>query len=166
MTPELIDKMRKAAEAMPKAARLPFDPFAIASANAEFAAGLAMRPADLFQIQVEAARQWGDFWQRTLTGAEFARPRDRRFAAPAWQDDAWFRAIRDAYLLASDQLRSVVAAGDGGATVRFLLDQYLNAVAPSNFASTNPDVIKRVKETGGANLVQGFLNLLEDVGSG
>jgi polyhydroxyalkanoate synthase len=49
---------------------------------------------------------------------------------------------------------------------RFLLDQYLNAVAPSNFATTNPDVVKRVKETGGANLVQGFLNLLEDVGSG
>ena len=49
---------------------------------------------------------------------------------------------------------------------RFLLDQYLNAVAPTNFAATNPEVVKRVKETGGANLVQGFLNLLEDVGSG
>ena len=49
---------------------------------------------------------------------------------------------------------------------RFLLDQYLNAVAPTNFATTNPEVVKRVKETGGANLVQGFMNLLEDVGSG
>ena len=49
---------------------------------------------------------------------------------------------------------------------RFLLDQYLNAIAPTNFATTNPDVVKRIKETGGANLVQGFLNLLEDVGSG
>jgi polyhydroxyalkanoate synthase len=49
---------------------------------------------------------------------------------------------------------------------KFLLDQYLNAVAPSNFATTNPEVVKRVKDTGGANLVQGFLNLLEDVGSG
>ena len=49
---------------------------------------------------------------------------------------------------------------------RFLLDQYLNAISPSNFAATNPEVVKRTKETGGANLVQGFLNLLEDVGSG
>ena len=50
--------------------------------------------------------------------------------------------------------------------VRFLLDQYLNAVSPSNHALTNPDVIKRTKETNGANLVQGFANLLEDVSSG
>ena len=53
-----------------------------------------------------------------------------------------------------------------GAMARFLLDQYLNAISPSNFAATNPEVVKRIKETGGANLVQGFLNLLEDVGSG
>jgi polyhydroxyalkanoate synthase len=166
VTPELIDKMRKAAEAMPKSASLPFDPFAIASAGAEFAAGLAMKPTDLFQVQVEAARQWGDYWQRTLTGAETPKPRDRRFAAPAWQDDAWFRAIRDAYLLASDQLRSVVATGEGGPMVRFLLDQYLNAVAPSNFAHSNPEVIERTRETGGANLVQGFAHLLEDLAKG
>ena len=49
---------------------------------------------------------------------------------------------------------------------RFLLDQYLNAIAPTNFAATNPEVVKRTKETNGANLVQGFANLLEDVGSG
>ncbi len=49
---------------------------------------------------------------------------------------------------------------------RFLLDQYLNAVAPTNFAQTNPEVVKRTKETNGANLVQGFANLLEDIASG
>ena len=53
---------------------------------------------------------------------------------------------------------SIATAGDDaqGAMARFLLDQYLNAVAPTNFAATNPDVVKRTKETGGANLVQGF----------
>ena len=52
------------------------------------------------------------------------------------------------------------------ATARLLLDQYLNAISPANFAFTNPDVVARTKETKGANLVQGFANLLEDIGSG
>ena len=49
---------------------------------------------------------------------------------------------------------------------RFLLDQYLNAISPTNFAATNPEVVKRTQETMAQNLVQGFANSLEDVGSG
>jgi polyhydroxyalkanoate synthase len=153
-----------------KKAPLPFDPFALAQAATEAAIGLAARPAELLNVQLEAARQWSDFWSGALSGKASEKPRDRRFSAAEWQDDPYYRAIRDSYLLASRQLRETVdrTAGDGSnaAMARFLLDQYLNAVAPSNFAATNPDVVKRVKETGGANLVQGFLNLWEDVGSG
>jgi len=153
-----------------KKAPLPFDPFALAQAAGEAAMGLAARPAELLNVQIEAAKQWSDFWSDALAGKPSEKPRDRRFASIEWQDDPYYRAIRDSYLLASRQLRDAVerSAGDSstGAMARFLLDQYLNAVAPTNFASTNPDVVKRVKETGGANLVQGFLNLLEDVGSG
>ena len=149
---------------------LPFDPFALAQAASDAAVGLAARPAELLTVQLEAARQWSDFWTGALAGKPTEKPRDRRFSAPEWQDDPYYRAIRDAYLLASKQLREAVGkvAGDTsqGAMARFLLDQYLNAIAPTNFAATNPDVVKRVKETGGANLVQGFKNLLEDVGSG
>jgi polyhydroxyalkanoate synthase len=149
---------------------LPFDPFALAQAAGEAAVGLAARPAELLTVQMEAARQWGEFWTGAMAGKTSEKPRDRRFAAAEWQDDPYFRAIRDAYLLASEQLRDTVgkAAGDTsqGAMARFLLDQYLNAIAPTNFVATNPEVVKRTKETGGANLVQGFLNLLEDVGSG
>ena len=149
---------------------LPFDPFALAQAATEAAVGLAARPAELLNIQLEAAKQWGDFWTGALTGQASEKPRDRRFSSPEWQDDPYYRGLRDAYLLASKQLRDSVgnAAGDGpnGAMTRFMLDQYLNAVAPTNFAMTNPDVVKRVKETGGANLVQGFANLVEDVASG
>ena len=153
-----------------KKAPLPFDPFALAQAAGEAAIGLAARPAELLNVQLEAARQWSDFWTDALAGKPGEKPRDRRFSSPEWQDDPYYRAIRDSYLLASRQLREAVgrSAGDSpnGAMAKFLLDQYLNAVAPSNFAATNPDVVKRVKDTGGANLVQGFLNLLEDVGSG
>lgn len=153
-----------------KKAPLPFDPFALAQAAGEAAIGLTARPAELLNVQIEAAKQWSDFWSDALSGKASEKPRDRRFSAPEWQDDPYYRAIRDSYLLASRQLRDVVDRTTGpssnGAMARFLLDQYLNAVAPTNFATTNPEVVKRVKETGGANLVQGFMNLLEDVGSG
>ena len=149
---------------------LPFDPFALAQAAGDVAASMAARPAELLTVQMEAAKQWSDFWTGTLSGKPSEKPRDRRFSAAEWQDDPYYRAIRDAYLLASSQLRDMVgkSAGNGshGAMARFLLDQYLNAIAPSNFAATNPEVVKRTKETNGANLVQGFANLLEDVGSG
>jgi polyhydroxyalkanoate synthase len=132
--------------------------------------GLAARPTELLNVQLEAAKQWSDFWTGALSGTPTEKPRDRRFSAAEWQDDPYYRAIRDAYLLASKQLRDTVekTAGNGsqGAMARFLLDQYLNAISPTNFAATNPEVVKRTKETGGQNLVQGFSNLLEDIGSG
>ena len=153
-----------------KKAPLPFDPFALAQAAGETAIGLAARPAELLNIQLAAAKQWSDFWTDAIAGRPSEKPRDRRFSSAEWQDDPYYRAIRDSYLLASRQLREAVerSSGEGanGAMARFMLDQYLNAVAPTNFATTNPEVVKRVKDTGGANLVQGFLNLLEDVGSG
>ncbi|MBA3666935.1 MAG: class I poly(R)-hydroxyalkanoic acid synthase [Sphingomonas sp.] len=173
MIGDLTRRLTEAAEKMMKGevkATMPFDPFAIARATNEFAMGLAMRPADLMRVQVEAAKQWGDFWIGALANQAGEKPRDRRFSAPEWQDDAYYRSLRDAYLLASQQLREVVSLGgdegNGQAMVRFLLDQYLNAVSPSNHAATNPDVVKRIKETGGANLVQGFAHFLEDVSSG
>ena len=160
-----------AAEAMTAAMRKvpgstqPYDPLAIAGAMTDFATSIS--PAALFEVQMDAAKQWGEFWTRALTpGAENPKPRDRRFAAAEWQDDPWYRTIRDAYLLASDQLRALVGTGQETAMVRFLLDQYLNAIAPSNFAMTNPEVVARTIETKGANLAQGFAHLLEDLSSG
>jgi polyhydroxyalkanoate synthase subunit PhaC len=170
---DMTRRLSEAAEKMMKGEvkpTLPFDPFAIAQATSEFALGLAMKPQDLMEVQLAAAQQWGAFWTGALAGTESEKPRDRRFAAAEWQGDAYYRAIRDAYLLASKQLRDVVALGDGTdssqATVRFLLDQYLNAISPTNFAATNPEVVKRTKETNGANLVQGFAHLIEDIASG
>src|SRR5688572_29924553 len=100
---EAAEKMMKG-EVKPT---LPFDPLAIAQATSEFALGIAMKPAHLMEVQMAAAQQWGHYWLGALSGTETEKPRDRRFAAPEWQDDAYYRAIRDAYLLASQQLREV-----------------------------------------------------------
>ena len=148
---------------------LPYDPITLARSMTEF--GQSLNPTKMFELQVDAARQWTDFWTRQwLPAADTAPPRDRRFAAAAWQDDPWYRAIRDAYLLASAQLKEAAAQGGGSASskamIEFLLDQWLNALSPANFAVTNPDVVQRTLETGGSNLLQGFANLIEDVAGG
>ncbi|MBX3562880.1 MAG: hypothetical protein KF780_13830 [Sphingomonas sp.] len=154
----------------PLATSRPYDPLALFQTMAEFAVNV--RPEQLLQVQLDAAREWTAFWTDALTpkAPSDARPRDRRFAHPGWEEQPYFRALRDAYLLASKQLRESVkaAGGDGSkaAMMNFLADQYLNAVAPTNFAMTNPEVVQRTVETGGANLAAGFANLLEDVAAG
>jgi polyhydroxyalkanoate synthase len=173
---DMSRRLTEAAEKMMKGevkTTLPFDPFAIAQATGDFAMSLAARPQDLVQVQMAAAQQWSDFWSSAFANRPGDIPRDRRFSAKEWQEDPYYRGLRDAYLLASEQMRGMVSLGDatGGndakkSMVRFLLDQYLNAVAPSNYALTNPDVVKRIKETNGANLVQGFAHFLEDLSSG
>ncbi len=152
------------------AASRPYDPLALFRTMADFATNFP--PEQLLQVQIDAAREWAGFWTEAmaLRPPSDAKPRDRRFAHPEWEQQPWFRSLRDAYLLASKQLRdSVKAAGDDGpdaAMMNFLADQYLNAVAPTNFAMTNPEVVQRTIETGGANLAAGFANLLEDVAAG
>ena len=96
-----------------------------------------------------------------MTGKAADAPRDRRFAAPRMAGRPLLP--RDPRFLSArvEAAARLVSVGErrrqsSRATVRFLLDQYLNAVAPTNFAHTNPEVIKRTKETNGANLVQGF----------
>ena len=150
---------------------LPFDPFALAKAGSDVAMSLAMRPQDLMQVQMDAARQWGDFWIGALTGKPSAAPRDRRFKASEWQDD---RLLPFGSRRLSAGLETAARAGRDRRRQRpvarprcgLLLDQYLNAISPANFAFTNPEVVKRTKESGGTNLVQGFANLLEDIASG
>ncbi len=146
----------------------PYDPLALFQTVSDATLAVMRDPHQLFAVQAEAAREWGHFWGGVWSVGE--KPRDRRFAAPEWQDDPWYRAIRDAYLLASAQMRRLAMASGGStadrAMIAFLLDGWLNAVAPTNFAMTNPEVVKRTVETGGANLLAGFANLVEDVASG
>ncbi len=92
---------------------LPFDPFALAQATGDVAMSIAMRPQDLLQVQMDAAKQWGDFWMGAMSGKAGDAPRDRRFMSADWQDDPYYRGVRDSYLLASKQLRELISLGDG-----------------------------------------------------
>jgi polyhydroxyalkanoate synthase len=164
-------KAMQSALSAPTGQTRPFDPMALASTMTGFATRLATRPDALMSAYVEGVQQWSQFWLNAMDPkADAAKVRDRRFAAPAWSEDPWYRSIRDAYLLASEQMRALVKADEGDgpdkAMVGFMLESWLNAAAPTNYAMTNPDVVQRTVETQGANLAKGFANFLEDLGTG
>lgn len=154
-----------------------YDPAAVVSAVGDVMAGVMAQPAKVLEAQMEAVHHWNQLWCGMLLpdGAEkpVVTPErgDRRFRDEKWETSPYFRQIKDSYLLACKQMRTLVqASGEEDKSKRalaeLLLEQYLNAVAPTNFALTNPEVLRRTVETGGANLVSGFANMLSDMADG
>lgn len=97
--------------------------------------------------------------------------KDRRFAAPEWRDNPVFDTIRKTYLALSDKLLGTVdEVGDlddeSRQKLRFGVRNFVDAMSPSNFALTNPQVLKRTMETRGENLLKGLANMLNDIAAG
>ncbi len=133
-----------------------------------------------------AARSSMDFWQgnfalwRTMmsraSGLEpgaVASPEsgDRRFADQAWNDEPFFDYLKQSYLLTSEWVRTVVQDVDGldekeRAKVDFFTRQFMSAMAPTNYALTNPVVVRETVESGGENLLSGLKNMLGDLERG
>ena len=113
---------------------------------------------------------WQHTAQRMLGAAEPADAgrRDRRFRDPAWSENAVFEYVKQSYLLSADSILSAVRKVEGldpkeAQKVEFYTRQFVDAIAPSNFVATNPEVLKTTLETGGNNLLNGLANLLEDL---
>jgi polyhydroxyalkanoate synthase len=138
-------------------------------------------PAKLMQQQAELWTEGLAIWQRALgqqanDAAEKAAlaekaDRDRRFAAPEWRDNPLFDTIRQTYLLVSERLMGSIDALEGvdPATrekIRFNTKAFVDAMAPSNFALTNPQVLGRAMETRGESLLKGLAHMLKDLGKG
>ena len=110
--------------------------------------------------------------QRMLGAAEpIEGRRDRRFRDPAWSENAVFEYVKQSYLLSADAILSAVRKVEGldpkeAQKVEFYTRQFVDAIAPSNFVATNPEVLKTTLETGGNNLLNGLANLLEDLERG
>ena len=116
-----------------------------------------------------------DLWQRFVTppAAEAARPRetDRRFADPAWRAHPAFDWMRQSYALIADHMLRGVDGLEGvdektRTQWRFATAGFVDAMSPSNFAMTNPQVIEKTIETRGQNLLTGLSNMLADIGRG
>ncbi|WP_018609081.1 class I poly(R)-hydroxyalkanoic acid synthase [Uliginosibacterium gangwonense] len=121
------------------------------------------------------ARLWAGVAQRKP--GEAAEPiipapsGDRRFNAPEWSDSPVYDYLRQAYWINSQFLSNVSEAlplTDRVAKSRFqfLTQHYIDAMAPCNFAATNPEVVQKAIETKGESLTRGLLNLIADVEKG
>ena len=136
-------------------------------------------PSDPMALMSAGAQAWAkglETWGKMLGGVTAAAPgveerKDRRFAAPEWRENPIFDTIRQTYLRVSDQLLGTVDEVDGldassREKLRFATRSFVDAMSPSNFALTNPQVLKRTLETRGENLLKGLANMLKDIAAG
>jgi polyhydroxyalkanoate synthase len=155
------------------------DPLNIASAFMEMTARLIANPARLVAAQLGFWQDYMTLWQNTarrIMGAETepvinAPSSDRRFKDNAWRENEVFDFIKQSYLLSARYVQDVVKQVDGldpktAQKVDFYARQFVDAMSPSNFLLTNPEVLRKTAETGGENLLRGLNNLLSDLEQG
>ena len=103
-----------------------------------------------------------------MQGAGPAASSDRRFAAPAWAENPYSAMAASAYLLNARflmQLAEAVQADEKTrARIRFAVEQWVAASAPSNYLAFNAEAQKKAIETKGESIAKGLQNLLHDLG--
>ncbi|MBC9032860.1 class I poly(R)-hydroxyalkanoic acid synthase [Sphingomonas sp. JC676] len=124
---------------------------------------------------------WADtmqLWQRFLDPAH-AEPfeetpeqaRDKRFKAPQWREEPVFDFLRQSYFVIADHLLKGVDSLEGidpkqKDQIRFATKGFIDAVSPTNFPATNPQVIEKIVETKGESLLKGLQHMLSDLAKG
>ena len=145
-------------------------------AFSEFSAKLMENPSALVNQQMQLMNKQMTLWQQTalkFMGQESVpviepEPSDRRFKDDDWNTNPLFDFLKQNYLLHADAIHNMVeSVGDLSDLTKnkvdFLVRQYVNALSPSNFAGTNPEVVRKTFETGGANLIKGMEQLSQDL---
>ncbi len=132
-------------------------------------------PQRLFDLQSRYMADAMTLWQSFLTPDSVASPlapvKDKRFAGQAWHEAPAFDFLRQSYLLASNYVLEATSDLEGldaheRNKARFLVKQFVDAMSPSNFALTNPEVLQKTLESNGSNLLKGLEHLLEDLKAG
>ncbi|MBV9252580.1 MAG: class I poly(R)-hydroxyalkanoic acid synthase, partial [Acetobacteraceae bacterium] len=155
------------------------DPLNIGTAFLEMTARLMANPAHLMRAQLGFWQDYMTLWQNTTRRMMGMSPEpvidapagDRRFKDDAWKENEVFDFIKQSYLLSARYVQDVVRDVDGldkrtAQKVDFYARQFCDAMSPSNFLLTNPEVLRKTAETGGENLLKGLSNLLADLERG
>jgi polyhydroxyalkanoate synthase len=157
----------------------PIDPLNISGAML----ALVKAMGDDRQAVMGAQSQWWNnfmsLWESTarrMMGGQASSvvepaPGDRRFRADEWKENEIFDFIKQSYLLTANAVQEMVGKLNGldekeRSRVAFYTRQFADALAPTNFPFTNPDVLKATIASNGENLVKGLDNLLADIERG
>jgi len=137
--------------------------------DAAAVSALRIAPGKFEQIQRDYLQQARELWRQSLKGASVP-PIDRRFAGPAWARDSLSAFTAAAYLLNAQTLLALADATEGDAKarnrLRFTVEQWVAAAAPSNYLALNPEALQKAISTKGESLVQGVRNMLGDLQRG
>src|SRR6202161_1899912 len=130
-------------------------------------------------LQAKMAKAYLDLWGssvRRLAGEEAPpaitpSPRDKRFSDPEWKSNQFFDFVMQLYLLTTQWAHDLVRNAEGldphtRKKAEFYVLQITNALAPSNFVLTNPEVLRATLASSGDNLVRGMKMLAEDIEAG
>ncbi|MBI4967438.1 MAG: class I poly(R)-hydroxyalkanoic acid synthase [Rhodospirillales bacterium] len=155
------------------------DPMNVGQAFVEMMGRLMADPSKLVEAQVSLWSDYMKLWQNTarrMLGEQSEpvvspEPSDNRFKDEAWQTNEVFDFVKQSYLLTARTVQSVVGQVEGldektAKKVDFYTRQFVDAMAPSNFVMTNPQVLRATVESGGENLLKGLNNLLGDLERG
>jgi polyhydroxyalkanoate synthase len=157
----------------------PIDPLNISGAMMALAKAMSGDREAVLKAQTEWWDGFMALWESTarrMLGGEAPAviepaPGDRRFKAAAWKENEIFDFIKQSYLLTANAMQEMVGELNGldekeRARVAFYTRQFADAMAPTNFPLTNPDVLKATIASNGENLVKGLDNLLADIERG
>jgi polyhydroxyalkanoate synthase len=155
------------------------DPLNVSEAFMELTRQMLSDPAKLVDAQVSIWQDYMSLWQSNARHAlgEESEPvtvpekGDNRFRNKAWNDDGLFDFIKQSYLLTSKWIQTTVQDVNGldkktAEKVNFYTRQYVDALAPTNFPLTNPQVLRETFDSKGENLLKGLENLLADLERG
>ena len=155
------------------------DEFGLTQAFLELAAKMLSNPYRLAETQMNLWWEYSALWQSSMlklmgqstTPVVEPAKSDKRFRHEDWEEHFLFDYVKQSYLIAARWLHSTVANVEGldehtRRKVDFFTRQYIDALAPSNFALTNPEVFRETIASGGQNLVKGLNNLLDDIERG
>ena len=167
---------QKQAESMSAAVR---DEMGIAKAFMDLYSRMAADPAAMASLSmnlwIDYTRLWQSSWMKMMgvQAEPVAAPAkgDPRFKDEDWSSNFLFDYFKQSYLIAARHIQHAVSEVEGLSPesekkVAFFTRQYVDALSPSNFVMTNPQVLKETLNSGGHNLVRGLNNLLADIEKG